>query len=88
MNRRIRLNKFKKPKDVVIIYYQWWAGNSNRGMWTSELNGEVMDYHKKQHLINDAEKNGREWMVIRYHKKQKGMITIMKYVGKKIQFSK
>lgn len=34
----------------------------------AELNGEVWDYHTKQHLISDAIAHGLDFVVLRVHK--------------------
>ena len=67
-------------KDIVIIYYGWWAGNCNMGFWTAELNGEIMDYHTQDNLIKQAEELNKEWIVLKYHKgKLRGQISLVKH---------
>lgn len=67
-------------KDVVVIHYIWWAmQRRDRWMWCAIMNGNVIDYHKKEVLINNAESKGLKWIVVRHHKKQSGLISIIKH---------
>ena len=70
------LEKYKK--DVVFIYYEWWGGQPHdRLFWTATLNGEIIDYHTKEELIRQAERMHKKWIVLRYHKKQRGKVSIV-----------
>ena len=54
---------------VIISYPGSWGGQiADRWMWMGELNGEVWDYHTREHLISDAIANGLDFVVLRVHK--------------------
>lgn len=61
------------------IYYNWW-GNANikNGLWVLiSPDGEVEDYGSKESLIKEAEINEWKYQVERWHRKQRGKMTIM-----------
>ena len=69
--------KINKSKGVIRIYYNTW-GNANirNKTWQADYpNGDVMDYNTKEHLKEDAEKEGYDWQVERWHRD--GTMTIM-----------
>ena len=61
-------------KDTIVIYYPFsWGGQfQDKKFWVATLNGDAEDYHLKEALIEDAKKNKREWVVLKYHRKVKG----------------
>lgn len=64
------------PKDTVCIHYIWWAmQRQDRWMWCAEMNGNVIDYHTKDTLINQAESKNLPWVIVR-HKKGGGKIIV------------
>lgn len=76
--------KLKETPDVVFISFEWWAGRCNMGFWTADMNNEIVDYHTKEELIKQAEKMGKEWMVLTHHKgKRRGEVSIAMRGGKK-----
>lgn len=65
-------------KDIVVIQYEWWGSQlKDRYMWVALLNGEVVDHHKKDVLIKNAEDKGLSWIVVRHHKKGSGQVSII-----------
>jgi hypothetical protein len=53
---------------VRIEHVHRWAGQlADRHLWMATIDGEVDDYARKDALIRQAEKEGREWYVVRHH---------------------
>lgn len=76
-----RISHYDNPifKDVVVIYFPWWAGGVNGRFWVSEMNGDVLDYQTKSFLIQVQKDRKRKYAVIRYHKKtEKGFSVLEK----------
>lgn len=60
------------PKDTVCIFYISWAmQRQDRWMWCAEMNEKIIDYHRKDELIRQAEMDNLPWVIIR-HKKHGG----------------
>ena len=57
-------------KGKVIVWYPFNVGGqlADRWMWMSEKDGEVIDYHRKDVLIEQALAGGDEVVVLRKHK--------------------
>lgn len=57
-------------KGKVIVWYPFTVGGqlADRWMWMSEKDGEVIDYHRKDVLIEQALAGGEEVVVLRKHK--------------------
>ena len=55
---------------MIRIEYPFNVGGmiADRAMWMATENGEVVDYHKKGHLIAMAKKEGKPYQVIRRHR--------------------
>ena len=64
-------------KDIFIIEYPFrWGGQfSDKKFWCaldmSDLS--AYDYHLKEHLKNDLTKQGKKWIVVRHHLRNKGV---------------
>ena len=54
----------------VVIEYPFDVGGQlkDRYMWMATIDGQVEDYHLKNILIKQAEKNGKQWVVLRRHR--------------------
>lgn len=54
----------------VIVWHQHQLGGQlrDRWLWTGEKNGEVIDYHRKAHLIAEALAVGEQVIVLRLHR--------------------
>ena len=68
----------RKTKRTILIRYERWGGNFyDQHWWTGifEDTGDVYDYHTKETLKADAERDGYAWKVLRYHKD--GRISVM-----------
>ena len=65
-------------KGKVIVWYPFNVGGqlADRWMWMSEKDGEVIDYHRKDILIEQALKDGDEVVVLRKHKN--GTFSVIK----------
>lgn len=64
--------------NTILIFYEWWSGKGNMGFWTATLDGELIDYHTKESLIKQAQKMGKNYMVLKYHKgKNREKISIV-----------
>jgi hypothetical protein len=53
-------------KDKVVISYEYNIAPDRLEpwMWTAKVNGEAIDYHKKEVLIANAKRKGLKWVVI------------------------
>ena len=71
-------NKFRYMK-VARIFYNWWgSGNFNNRSWALlDLDGDVEDYNTRSSCIKQAINNGWKYQVERWHKKERGKMTIM-----------
>lgn len=57
------------PDKVIISYPFRWGGQlKDRWMWMAELNGEVRDYDSREALVEDAIREGIEYVVLRVHR--------------------
>lgn len=56
-------------KNVLTIYYQWWAGKCNMRFYTGEMNGEIIDYNTIDSLKETATKYNVPYQVLRVHRK-------------------
>jgi len=58
------------PKGAVVIEHAHCVGGQfkDHHFWMASINGEVEDYNYKQNLINDAKREGKQWVVLRRHK--------------------
>jgi len=69
----------KQKMKIARIYYNWW-GNANieNRLWVLlNPDGEVEDYHRRKTLVAQAKRNGWKYRVERWHKKQRGKMTIL-----------
>ena len=81
--RKMGMNEIKEfaqkkyGKDVVIIEYvhRWGGSFQDTCFWMATINGEVEDYHLKEVLIKEAEKNNRKWVVLRHHRDKTSSIA-------------
>ena len=66
-------------KGIARIYYNWWGNaNINNRLWVLlDPNGEVEDYGRRGHCVAIAKKSGWIYQVERWHKKERGKMTIM-----------
>jgi len=64
---------------VARIFYNWWgSGNFNNRSWALlDLDGDVEDYNTRSSCIKQAINNGWKYQVERWHKKERGKMTIM-----------
>ena len=64
-------------KGKVIVWYPFNVGGqlADRWMWMSEKDGEVIDYHRKNVLIEQALAGGESVVVLRKHKNGKYSIV-------------
>jgi hypothetical protein len=79
---RQSMSKYRELKDTMLIYYEWWAGNCNMGFWTGEMNGEIVDYNTRDHLIETAKEMKKPWVVLRCHRAGKSGNVSMILFGK------
>lgn len=65
-----KFNSKPEMPGVVMIYHphSWGSQLADRKWWMSEKDGEVEDYHFKNHLKRAAEENGDPWVVLRCHR--------------------
>lgn len=71
------LNYFRSLKDICVIHYSNWGGNiQDNKYWTAEMNGEVLDYHYKNHLIKSAISNNLSYIVLKNNKKTKDWTVV------------
>lgn len=64
---------------IARIFYNWW-GNANikNRSWTFLApNGELEDYGSRKHCVAEAKKMGWKYQVERWHKKERGKMTIL-----------
>lgn len=63
-------DRHKLFPNKVIISYPFNTGGQlgDRRLWMAELNGEVLDYNRKDTLIHDATSKGYECVVLRIHR--------------------
>lgn len=60
-------------KNVVVIINEWWGlSPRDRWQWTAYLNHEVLNYHRPDVLISEAERDGLPWIQFRVHRHKKG----------------
>ena len=68
------------PDTVIISYpFRWGGHRCDAWMWLAEINGEVLDYHRKDKLIQNAIKANRNYVVLRVHKDEDMSITIVEH---------
>lgn len=70
--------------DIVIIEYPFrWGGQfQDKKFWCAldMKTGDVYDYHTKEHLKKDLSENGYKWIVVRWHRKNKGVSILEKSI--------
>lgn len=72
----------QKYRDWVIIWHQHQLGGQlrDRWMWLAEKNGEVIDYHRKDKLIENALAEGEKVVVLALHRR--GEVTAKEVAAK------
>ena len=57
-------------KNTLVIEYPFHVGGqlADRVMWMGTINGEVLDYHSKKNLIEQAKEMKINWIVLRWKK--------------------
>lgn len=70
-------------KGKVIVWYPFTVGGqlADRWMWMSEKDGDVIDYQRKDVLIEQALAGGDEVVVLRKHKN--GTFSVMQSLPNK-----
>ncbi len=69
----------EKKEKIARIYCPWWgnANIQNRSWVLESPDGEVEDYYDRKTLVKQAIKKGWKYRVERWHRKQKGKMTIL-----------
>lgn len=67
-------------KDIFIIEYPFnWGGQIQDRRWWCALDmetGNAYDYHTKGTLKHDLNNEGKKWIVVRWHKRNKGVSVV------------